>query len=159
MRDRAQFDYECIATYLLRCPHCGAVKKVAFSTTPWSPSVVDFWSDGRTESDKWCEPAYTQQCQQCGHFFTLPPGNTLQIENTPCDAIGMLPYQTLKQAVAELAGEEIPEARARLEAWWAYNALYKETKEDDIPLEEKDFNRANMEWLLTTSPDIEGQTE
>lgn len=60
----------------------------------------------------------------------------------------MLPYQTLKLAITELAGDEIAEARARLEAWWAYNKQYKDAKECDIPKEEKDFNCANMQWLL-----------
>lgn len=106
------------------------------------------WSDGRLDSPGWCEPAWTQQCPSCEHFFILPPKSTLLVDNTPCDDIGELPFSTLKQAVAELSGDEPAEMRARLDAWWAYNKLYKDVADEDIPVEDKKYNRANMEQLL-----------
>ena len=137
-----------INTYLVPCPHCGAIKKVAYSTIPWSKTESIMWSDGHIESTEWCDPALTQQCPSCKHFFTLPPKHSLKVENLPCEDTGLLPYQTLKQAITELAGDDIAESNARLEAWWAYNKLYQDVLDDDIPIEEKDFNRSNMQWLL-----------
>ena len=134
--------------YLLTCPHCGALKGIAFSTIPWSKTESIMWSDGRIESSEWCEPARTQQCPSCKHFFALPPKHSLKVEDLPCEDTGFLPYQTLKQAITELAGDDIAESNARLEAWWAFNKLYQDVLDDDIPVEEKDFNRSNMQWLL-----------
>lgn len=133
-------------TYIVECPHCGANKKVAFFPTPWyRTDDYSFWSDSRIESDKWCEPAYTQQCPTCGKFFTLPPKGTLQQQDQPCDDTGLLPYQTLKIAIEELTGDEHGEPLARLEAWWAFNTLYDDAT--IAPEKEQAYNRANMEWL------------
>ena len=107
------------------------------------------WSDGHIESTEWCEPALTQQCPSCKHFFALPPKHSLKVEDVPCEDTGSLPYQTLKQAITELAGDDVAESNARLEAWWAYNKLYQDVLDDDIPVEEKDFNYSNMQWLLS----------
>lgn len=137
-----------ISTYIVTCPHCGALKIIAFSTIPWTKAESIMWSDGRIESTEWCEPAWTQQCPSCNHFFALPPKQSLKIEDVPCIDTGFLPYQTLKQAITELTGDDITESNARLEAWWAFNKLYQDVLDDDIPVEEKDFNRSNMQWLL-----------
>ena len=136
------------STYIIICPHCDAVKRVASSKIPWNEVNFIRWSDGRIESTEWCEPAWTQQCPSCKHFFTLPPKQSLIVEDVPCEDTGSLPYQTLKQAIIELSGDEIAESNARLEAWWSYNELYQNVVDDDIPIEEKDFNRSNMQWLL-----------
>ena len=69
--------------------------------------------------------------------------------NIFCKETGALPYKTLKQAITELSGDDIAESNARLEAWWAFNKLYQDVLDDDIPVEEKDFNRSNMQWLLS----------
>ena len=137
-----------VSTFLITCPHCGAIKRIAFSTIPWSKTESIMWSDGRIESTEWCEPAWTQQCPSCNHFFALPPKQSLKIEDVACKDTGFLPYQTLKQAITELAGDDVAESNTRLEAWWAYNKLYQDVLDDDIPVEEKDFNRSNMQWLL-----------
>ena len=136
------------STYLVVCPHCGEVKRVAFSTVRWNDVTYVFWSDGRIESEEWCEPAYIQQCPVCKHFFPLPPRNSLQVEESPCDDTGFLPYQTLKHAVEELIGNEKTEVNARLEAWWAYNKHYRDVDEENIPIKERNYNRSNMQWLL-----------
>lgn len=133
---------------LIKCPLCSALKRIAFSTTPLSKTESIMWSDGRIESTEWCEPAWTQQCPSCNHFFALPPKSSLKVEDVPCEDTGVLSYQTLKQAITELAGDDIAESNARLEAWWAYNKLYQDVVDDDIPVEEKDFNYSNMQWLL-----------
>lgn len=106
------------------------------------------WSDGRIESTEWCEPARTQQCSSCKHFFALPPKSSLKIEDVLCEETGSLPYQTLKQAIMKLSGDDVAESNARLETWWAFNKLYQDVVDDDIPVEEKNFNRSNMQWLL-----------
>lgn len=137
-----------ISTYIVTCPHCGAFKRIAFSTIPWSKAKSIMWSDGCIESTEWCEPARTQQCPSCKHFFALPPKDSLKVEDEPCEDTGSLPYQTLKQAIVELSGDDVAESNARLEAWWAYNELYQDVTDDDIPVEEKEFNRSNMQWLL-----------
>ena len=137
-----------VSSYLVTCPLCGVLKRIAFSTTPWSKSESVMWSDGHIESAEWCEPALTQQCPSCKHFFALPPKHSLKVENVPCKDTGFLPYQTLKQAITELAGDDIAESNARLEALWAFNKLYQDVLDDDIPVEEKDFNRSNMQCLL-----------
>ena len=136
------------STYLVVCPHCGEAKRVAFSTVRWNDVTYIFWSDGRIESEEWCEPAYVQQCPVCKHFFPLPPRNSLQVEESPCDDTGFLPYQTLKHAVEELTGNEKTEVNARLEAWWAYNKHYRDVDEENIPIKERNYNRSNMQWLL-----------
>ena len=137
-----------ISTYIVTCPHCGALKIIAFSTISWTKAESIMWSDGRIESTEWCEPAWTQQCPSCNHFFALPPKQSLKIEDVPCIDTGFLPYQTLKQAITELTGDDIAESNARLEAWWAFNKLYQDVVDDEIPVEEKDFNRSNMHCLL-----------
>ena len=136
------------STYLVACPHCGAIKRIAFSTIPWSKAESVMWSDGRIESKEWCEPTRIQQCPSCKHFFALPPKYSLKVEDVPCEDIGPLPYQMLKQAITELANDDIAESNARLEAWWAYNELYQDIVDEVISAEEKDFNRSNMQWLL-----------
>lgn len=136
------------STYIVICPHCGALKRIAFGKIPLSKADSTLWSDGRIESSEWCEPAWTQQCPSCKHFFTLPPKQSLIVEDVPCEDTGSLPYQTLKHAIIELSGDDIAESNARLEAWWAYNELYQDIVDDNIPAEEKDFNRSNMQWLL-----------
>ena len=138
-----------ISSYLVTCPHCGAFKRIAFSTIPWSKTESIMWSDGRIESTEWCEAAWTQQCPSCKHFFALPPKHSLKVEDLPCEDTESLSYQTLKQAITELAGDDITESNARLEAWWAFNKLYQDVVDDEIPVEEKDFNRSNMQWLLS----------
>ena len=35
-----------------------------------------------------------------------------------------------------------------MDAWWAYNELYMDVAESEIPSEERAFNRENMQWLL-----------
>ena len=139
---------ETTSAYLITCPYCGAVKRVAFSKIPLSKADSILWSDGRIESTEWCEPARTQQCPSCKHFFALPPKHSLTVEDVPCEDTGSLPYQTLKQAIAELSGDEVAESNARLEAWWAFNKLFQDVADNDIPVEEKYFNRSNMQWLL-----------
>lgn len=66
----------------------------------------------------------------------------------PSNDTGKLPLSILKQAVVELSGDEAAEMRARLDAWWAYNELYNDMSDGDIPAEEKEYNRANMQQLL-----------
>ena len=139
---------EITSTYLVTCPHCGVIKTVAFSKIPLSKANSILWSDGRIESSEWCEPARTQQCPSCKHFFALPPKSSRKVEAVPSEDTGSLPYQTLKLAITELSGDDIAESNARLEAWWAFNNLYQDIVDEDIPVEEKDFNRTNMQWLL-----------
>ena len=135
-------------TYIVTCPHCGAPKRIAFCPIPWCKAETIMWSDGRIESTEWCEPARTQQCPSCKHFFALPSKHSMKVEDVHCEDTGSLSYQTLKQTITELAGDDIAESNARLEAWWAHNKLYQDVADDDIPVEEKDFNRSNMLWIL-----------
>ena len=139
---------EAKSTYLVTCPHCGAIKRVAFSKIPWSKVDSILWSDGRIENPEWCEPARTQQCPSCKHFFVLPRKSSLQVEEVPFEDTGALSYMALKQAITELAGCEAAEAGARLEAWQAYNALYNDVPGNEIPIDESTFNQANIQRLL-----------
>lgn len=136
------------STYIVVCPHCGTTKRVAFSPLPWSNEKAPLWSDGHVEFIEWCEPAWTQQCPSCKHFFILPAKSTLKVEEVQCDDTGVLSYQTLKQAIKELSGDKQSELRARMDAWRAYNELYRDVAECEIPSEERIFNRENMQWLL-----------
>ena len=133
-------------TLIVKCPHCGAEKKVASSKEKWYNLHYTFWSDSRIESDEFCEPGHTQQCPACGKFFCIPPLKTLQSSDEPCNETGSLPLDTLKQAIIELSGDERAEEWARLEAWWAFNSLYQNS--DEIPEEEQEYNRSNMTWLI-----------
>ena len=133
-------------TYLAPCPHCGAIKRVTFSTNDWWKTKYIFWSDSRIESDDWCERAFIHKCDECGKFFLLPNPKTLQVDETPCAPTQILPYQTLQTAIEELAGDEMAEPRARLEYWWSYNAFHK--SETEIPAEENQFYCDNMRWLV-----------
>lgn len=136
------------STYLVTCPHCGVVKRVAFCPTPWSEVESVMWSDGSVDSSEWCEPSWTQQCKSCDKFFQLPPKTTLKVEDTPCEDTGLLSYQSLKHAIKELEGDETAEANARLEAWWSYNRLHRDNDMIALSDEELLFNRSNMQWLL-----------
>lgn len=133
-------------SYVISCPHCGILKMVVCPTNSWLDTDHILWSDGYLESEQWKGPAYTQQCLSCGKFFTLPPRYICEIKNKRCDDSGLLSYQKLKRAIIDLADDEIPEARARLEAWWAFNVMSRES--DNIPAEEIEFNHFNMLWLL-----------
>lgn len=137
-----------ISTYIVTCPHCGAFKRIAFSTIPLSKTETIMWSDGRIEWSDRCEPARAQQCPSCKHFFVLPPKHSLKVEDVPCEDTGSLSYQTLKQAITELSGDDVAESNARLEVWCAFNKLYQDVVDDDIPVEKRDLNRSNMQWLL-----------
>ena len=133
-------------TYILKCPHCGTEKKVTFSAHLFPNVEYAYWSDGRVESDGWLETIRTHQCPSCGKFYALSPTTILHEVIDTCDDNGQLSYDTLKQAIIELSGDEYAESWARLEAWRAYNALYQHVT--DIPAEEQAFNRANMQWLV-----------
>ena len=133
-------------TFVLICPHCGTKKEVGFSTDTWTNVEYKFWSDSRIESSRWYDPAYTQQCPACGKFFTLPRRSSLKVKEKECFETGFLPLQTLKQAIVDFVGDDIAEPRARLEAWWAFNAMFKDS--DDIPADELAYYKANMQWLV-----------
>lgn len=135
-------------TFIVTCPHCGNTKRVAFSPVPWNNKKAPLWSDGHVEFVEWCEPSWTQQCPSCKHFFILPAKSTLKVEEVQCEDTGVLSYTTLKQAIKELSGDKQSELRARMDAWWAYNELYMDIAEGEIPSEERAFNRENMKWLL-----------
>lgn len=130
------------------CPHCGATKLVTASDTPWYKTDAVLWSDGRIESDGWCEPARIQQCPSCKRYFILPGKSEREEVQLPCDDTGRLPLQSLKQAIVELSGDDKTVEWARNEAWQAYNAEYRDVHEEVIPVEDKEFNRSNMQWLL-----------
>ena len=132
-------------TFIIKCPHCGTEKKVTFSTHLLPKTEYSYWSDGRVESDGWSETVRTHQCPSCGKFYVFSPANTLREVNDPCNDNGQLSYESLKQAIGELSGDDYAESWARLEAWRAYNALYKDS--DDIPADEQSINRNNMLWL------------
>lgn len=132
-------------TFIVKCPHCGTEKKVTFSAHLLPDTKYAYWSDGRVESDGWIETIRTQQCPSCGKFYTFSPATNLRKDSDPCDDNGQLSYETLKQAIVELSGDDYAESWARLEAWRAYNAAYKDI--DDIPADEQTFNRDNMLWL------------
>ena len=131
-------------TYILKCPHCGTEKKVTFSAHLLPPAGYTYWSDGHVECDGWLETIRTQQCP-CGKFYSFSPATNLREINDPSDDNGQLSYETLKQAIVELSGDEHAESWARIEAWRAYNTLYKDT--DDISADEYAYNRDNMLWL------------
>lgn len=101
-------------TLIVKCPHCGAEKKVASSKERWYNLHYTFWSDSRIESDEFCEPGHTQQCSECGKFFCIPPIKTLPSSEDPCNETGTLPLQSLKKAIEELSGDERAEEWARL---------------------------------------------
>lgn len=132
--------------YVISCPHCGTLKMVVCPTNDWIDADYILWSDGYLESKQWKGPAYTQKCNSCGRFFTLPARYKYEIKEVSCEDTGILDYRTLKSAIIQLAGDEIAEARARLEAWWAYNILLRSVI--DVPREETEFNKQNMQWLL-----------
>lgn len=111
-------------TYILKCPNCGTEKKVTFSAHLLPDSGYIYWSDGRVECDGWKETIRTHQCPSCGKFYAFSSATNLREDNTPCDDNGQLSYETLKQAIAELSGDDYAESWARLEAWRAYNIPY-----------------------------------
>lgn len=133
-------------TYIMPCPHCGYERRVIFCKDLWSETPFTFWSDGRIESDDWFEPTFTQQCPKCGKFFTREPQGTLTIVDEPCTDRAILSYQQLKTAINELTDDLRSEEWARSEAWEAFNAYYRDV--EDIPEDEQEFNRNNMQWLL-----------
>ena len=136
------------ATYILTCPHCGATKLVSYCKTSWTTANSVLWSDGHIESDEWFEPARTLQCPSCNRFFLKPKGDDMQESQTPCEDTGRLPLQILKQAIAELSGNDEDVVSTRMEAWWAYNIMYRNVSDEDIPSTDRELNRSNMQWLL-----------
>ena len=132
-------------TFIVKCPHCGALKKLGFSINPMMGDYV-IWSDCRIEGDGWIEPADTQLCPECGKYFILPRRDTLKIKKVECSETGRLSYQSLKKAIIQLYGDDESESRARYEVWCAFNAQYK--IDSEAPAEEQEYNRANMQWLI-----------
>lgn len=133
-------------TYIIPCPHCGYERRVSFCQNLWTKTNYVFWSDGRIDSDDWYEPMRTQQCPKCGKFFTRDPQGRLTMVDEPCTDRAILSYPQLRVAIKELAGNPYSEEWARSEAWEAFNAFYQNV--DNIPKEEQEFNRNNMQWLL-----------
>lgn len=133
-------------TRIIKCPHCGHKRRVLFFKDFWSKEGLTFWSDDHMEANDWFEPTFTQQCPKCGKFFTRKPQGRLTIVNKPCAEKAILSYPQLKAAVKELRGVPYSEQWASSEFWNAFNAFYKDT--DEIPEEEQEFNRSNMQWLL-----------
>lgn len=133
-------------TFVLTCPHCGATKRVGQSFTPKGTPVL--WSDGRMEIEGVQLASRTQQCPSCKHFFILSDETTKTTEDGICENRGVLPLQSYKQALAEMKLTEEEENWVRMEAWQAYNKLYNDVGDDDIPTEDYDFNQENMRWLL-----------
>ena len=72
----------------------------------------------------------------------------MQESQTPCEDTGRLPLQILKQAIAELSGNDEDVVSTRMEAWWAYNIMYRNVSDEDIPSTDRELNRSNMQWLL-----------
>lgn len=136
------------ATYILTCPHCGASKQVSYCKTSWTTANSVLWSDGHIESDEWFEPARTLQCPSCKRFFLKPKMDDMLEVKTPCDDTGHLPLQILKQAITELSGNDEDVVSTRMEAWWAYNIMYRNVADEDIPSTDREFIRSNMQWLL-----------
>lgn len=136
-----------LITKQITCPHCGATKLIAYSKSSWTIDNSVLWSDGRIESDEWCEAGRTQQCLVCKKFFTLSQTES-QDSPIPCEDTGQLSYSELKQAIVELHGDDKLEKTPRLEAWWAYNRMYKNVDEADIPVGDREFNHSNMQRLL-----------
>jgi len=137
-----------LATHILTCPHCGATKMIAYSRNSWTIDNYVLWSDGHIESDEWFEPARTLQCPSCNRFFLKPKGDDMHKTKAPCEDTGHLPLQILKQAIAELSGNDEDVVSTRMEAWWAYNIMYRNVADEDIPSTDREFNRSNMQWLL-----------
>lgn len=135
-------------TYQITCPFCGATKLVVESNTPWYKTDAVLWSDGRVEYSDWCEPAKTQQCPSCKHFFVLPCMNERKKVLVHCDDTGNLPLESLKKAIVELSGNDDEAMCSRAETWQTYNAMYRDVPEEDIPAEDREFNRSNMQCLL-----------
>ncbi|MBQ6765959.1 MAG: hypothetical protein IJP50_02985 [Paludibacteraceae bacterium] len=134
---------------ILWCPYCNGTKQVAFSKTPWYHADVQFWSDGRTKSDTWREPASVQICPHCVKYFILSRDiKTIEYER-PCSDTGQLPYNKQKEALAELSDGSDNEAAVRMALWHAYNDLYDGMADTEIQREEQQLNHLNMEWLLT----------
>ncbi|MCQ2342460.1 MAG: phage terminase large subunit family protein [Paludibacteraceae bacterium] len=133
-------------TYIVPCPHCGHKRQVSFHKGFWTETDHVFWSDGRIESDDWFEPTHTQQCPKCGKFFTRDPQGRLTMVDKPCTDKAILSYPQLRAAIKEVAGNPYSEEWARIEAWEAFNAFYQDA--DEIPKEEQEFNRSNMQRLL-----------
>jgi hypothetical protein len=61
---------------------------------------------------------------------------------------GVLPFNAYKQALAELKLTPEEEDWVRMEAWQAYNKLYNDIADEDIPADDYEFNQKNMNWLL-----------
>ena len=62
-----------------------------------------------------------------------------------------LTLQQLKEAIVELADGGELETQIRLEAWHSYNDWLRKDSERDFSLEAREFNQANMQWLLDYS--------
>lgn len=133
-------------TFIIKCPHCGAEKKVTFSVHLTPDTKYTMWSDYRIDCEGWLETIHTQRCPSCMKFYILPRLSELRKVDSPNNDNGQLSYETLKLAIAELTGDEFAEPWARLEAWRAYNALYQDVEE--VPIEDQEFYRANMQWLV-----------
>lgn len=133
----------------LWCPYCNGTKQVAFCKTPWSRADVQFWSDGRAKSNVWCEPATVQRCPHCGKYFIFTRNIKSDVSEQPCSDTGQLQYNQLKEVLLEFADGGDNEATVRMELWHAYNDIYSNVADTDIPDDEEMFNRINMEWLLT----------
>lgn len=76
------------STYLLSCPCCGVLKRVAFSNVNLNSVNHVVCSNGRVESNEWSESALTRQCPSCKNFFTILPLYLSQVEDTTREGYG-----------------------------------------------------------------------
>ena len=133
-------------SFVLKCPHCGTIKRVGQRIMPKGRPCM--WSDGRFEVEGVQFASRTQQCPECRHFYIMCDKTITDTEDEFTESRGVLPFNAYKQALAELKLTPEEEDWVRMEAWQAYNKLYNDIADEDIPADDYEFNQKNMNWLL-----------
>ena len=139
------------------CPHCGTMKAVwamASGNTFFGETI---WSDAKRYNPMMEYASFVQQCPSCKHYFITRTTNHKRANTIYTFNKGGLPYSNLKEALQEfttngLKGKD--EYTVRLMVLHAYNDLYGNTENKDIPTEESEFMKQNILRLIPLSQDM-----
>lgn len=138
------------------CPHCGAMKAVWAMASGNTCCGETIWSDAKRYNPMMEYASFVQQCPMCKHYFITRTTNHKRANTIYTFNKGELPYSNLKEALQEFSTNGLKgkdEYTVRLMVLHAYNDLYGNTENKNIPAEELEFMRQNILRLLPLSQD------
>ena len=140
---------------ILKCPHCGGLRRMCgmgiddISETRWSDGYMPDY-----------EPTISPilKCPICKHYHFYEYSQIVGKCRTYFNSSrGYLSYESLKEALVELAPTGENEKMLRIMLLWVYNDLYWEMSNVEYPtsefISEREYFIENVKALITLIPD------